>query len=79
MIGIGTKAVQINGYSTIFSSMLGSDAESWGYSYMSRFQHAGQMNPYGSVFGQGSIIGVHVDLWHGTLAFYKNRMPLGMY
>lgn len=32
---------------------------------------------FSSRFGQGSIIGVHLDTWHGTLTFYKNRHCIG--
>lgn len=33
---------------------------------------------YTHPFTQGDIIGVHVDLWSGTLEYYLNRKPLGM-
>lgn len=32
---------------------------------------------FSSRFGQGSIIGVHLDTWHGTLTFFKNRKCIG--
>jgi hypothetical protein len=35
------------------------------------------MQPYGPPYGRGSIIGVHLDMWKGTLQFYLNRKPLG--
>lgn len=35
------------------------------------------MQPYGRPYGLGSIIGVHLDMWKGTLQFYLNRKPLG--
>jgi hypothetical protein len=37
------------------------------------------MQPYGRPYGLGSIIGVHLDMWKGTLQFYLNRKPLGKY
>jgi len=40
-------------------------------------QHKGKMQPYGPPYGRGSIIGVHLDMWKGTLQFYLNRKPLG--
>lgn len=33
---------------------------------------------FASRFGQGSIIGVHLDTWHGTLTFFKNRKCIGV-
>lgn len=40
-------------------------------------QHKGDKVKFSSQFGQGSIIGVHLDTWHGTLTFYKNRHCIG--
>lgn len=40
-------------------------------------QHKGDKVKFSSRFGQGSIIGVHLDTWHGTLTFYKNRHYIG--
>jgi hypothetical protein len=40
-------------------------------------QHKGKMQPYGPPYGRGSIIGIHLDMWKGTLQFYLNRKPLG--
>jgi hypothetical protein len=42
-------------------------------------QHMGKMQPYGPPYGHGSIIGVHLDMWKGTLQFYLNRKPLGKF
>lgn len=42
------------------------------------FQHKGDKIKFSSRFGQGSIIGVHLDTWHGTLTFYKNRHCIGL-
>ena len=41
------------------------------------FHHGGQIWGYGTMFGQGSLIGIHMDTLHGSLSFYKNRRPLG--
>ncbi|KAH9502309.1 SPRY domain-containing SOCS box protein 3 [Bulinus truncatus] len=78
MIGVGTANVDQNKYHNVFCSMLGSDMDSWGLSYDGRKQHAGLKEEYCSRFGQGAIIGVHLDMWHGTLAFFKNRHNLGV-
>ncbi|CAG5117048.1 unnamed protein product [Candidula unifasciata] len=76
MIGVGTKNVELNKYHNTFCSMLGTDADSWGISYDGRVQHEGKKSKYCSRFGQGTIIGVHLDMWHGTLTFYRNRQSL---
>lgn len=39
--------------------------------------HKGDKMSFSSRFGQGSIIGVHLDTWHGTLTFFKNRKCIG--
>ena len=39
--------------------------------------HKGGKTSFSSRFGQGSIIGVHLDTWHGTLTFFKNRKCIG--
>ncbi|BFZ03818.1 hypothetical protein BsWGS_06857 [Bradybaena similaris] len=78
MIGVGTKNVELNKYHNTFCSMLGSDLDSWGISYDGRVQHGGRKRKYCSRFGQGTIIGVHLDMWHGTLTFFKNRHSLGI-
>ncbi|KAA8581673.1 hypothetical protein FQN60_003254 [Etheostoma spectabile] len=58
MVGIGTSELDLEKFKFSFGSLLGHDEDSWGLSY------TGQ---------RGSIIGVHLDTWHGTLTFYKNR------
>ncbi len=77
MVGVGTKDINMNGYNNVFCSLLGESADSWGLSYQAHFHHGGQIWQYGSMFGQGSLIGIHFDCWHGTLSFFKNRRPLG--
>ena len=41
--------------------------------------HKGDKISFSSRFGQGSILGVHLDTWHGTLTFFKNRKCIGQY
>ena len=80
MVGVGTEAVDLDSYKYSFCSFLGRDSDSWGLSYYGRAQHKGNFLPInGARFGQGSIIGCHLDMWHGTLSFYKNRRPLGKF
>ncbi|XP_076842971.1 SPRY domain-containing SOCS box protein 3 isoform X2 [Brachyhypopomus gauderio] len=78
MVGIGTAEVNLNQFSHSFSSLLGSDTHSWGLSYTGLLHHEGVKVPFSSCYGQGSIIGLHLDTWHGTLTLYKNRLRIGV-
>lgn len=77
MIGVGTSKVNLEVARLTFTSLLGHDSESWGFSYRGCVQHRGLMRKYGLPFAQGSLVGVHLDMWKGTLEFYLNRKPLG--
>ncbi|XP_041733079.1 SPRY domain-containing SOCS box protein 3-like isoform X2 [Coregonus clupeaformis] len=78
MVGIGTAEVNLDKFQHSFCSMLGMDEDSWGLSYTGILQHKGDKVNFSSRFGQGSIIGLHFDTWHGTLTFYKNRRCIGV-
>ncbi|XP_071067552.1 SPRY domain-containing SOCS box protein 3 isoform X3 [Dasypus novemcinctus] len=78
MVGIGTAAVDLDKYHHTFCSLLGCDEDSWGLSYTGLLHHKGDKTSFSSRFGQGSIIGVHLDTWHGTLTFFKNRKCIGV-
>ncbi|XP_061611048.1 SPRY domain-containing SOCS box protein 3 isoform X1 [Phyllopteryx taeniolatus] len=73
MVGIGTAEVNLEKFKYNFGSLLGHDEDSWGLSYTGLLQHKGEKVNFSSRFGQGSIIGLHLDTWHGTLTVYKNR------
>lgn len=77
MVGVGTANAEINNVGEVFCSLLGQDQESWGFSYKGYLQHDGKIYKYGSTFGQGNLIGVHLDTWSGTLQFFLNRKSLG--
>lgn len=77
MVGIGTPDASMAQVHDKFISLLGNDKQTWGLSYTGLFHHNGESHCYASRFGQGSIIGVHLDLWNGTLSFYKNKKHLG--
>uniref|UniRef100_A0A667X609 SPRY domain-containing SOCS box protein 3 n=1 Tax=Myripristis murdjan TaxID=586833 RepID=A0A667X609_9TELE len=77
MVGIGTSEVNLEKFKHSFCSLLGHDEDSWGLSYTGFLQHKGDKVKFSSRFGQGSIIGVHLDTWHGTMTFYKNRQCIG--
>ncbi|XP_071815293.1 SPRY domain-containing SOCS box protein 3-like [Apostichopus japonicus] len=80
MIGVGTDKVDPEKYFNQFCSMLGTDVkeESCGLSYLGYFYFGGKRKQFCSRFGQGAIIGVHLDLWTGSLSFYKNGAFLGV-
>ncbi|XP_051538960.1 SPRY domain-containing SOCS box protein 3-like [Myxocyprinus asiaticus] len=78
MVGIGTSEVNLDQFRHSFCSLLGTDEDSWGLSYTGHLHHKGSKVNFSSRFGQGSIIGVHLDSWHGTLSFYKNRRCIGI-
>ncbi|XP_014245542.1 SPRY domain-containing SOCS box protein 3 [Cimex lectularius] len=78
MVGVGTKAAELQKSAYQFCSLLGSDKESWGFSYTGRLQHNGKFEWYGPPFGKGSIIGIYLDMWKGTLEFFLDRRPLGI-
>lgn len=77
MVGVGTQNVDLYSHKYRFVSLLGMDDQSWGFSYRGIAQHI-ESRYYGQKFGQGSIVGVHLDLFRGTLEFYVNRLPLGI-
>lgn len=56
----------------------GRDRQSWGLSYLGNVHHMGRTQPFSEKIGQGAIVGVHLDMWHGTLSYYLNRKPLGV-
>ncbi|XP_077595680.1 SPRY domain-containing SOCS box protein 3 [Stigmatopora nigra] len=78
MVGIGTAEVNLEKFKYNFGSLLGHDEDSWGLSYTGLLQHKGEKVDFSSRFGQGSIIGLHLDTWHGTLTVYKNRRCVGV-
>ncbi|XP_037134428.1 SPRY domain-containing SOCS box protein 3 [Syngnathus acus] len=78
MVGIGTAEVNLEKFKYNFGSLLGHDEDSWGLSYTGLLQHKGEKVDFSSQFGQGSIIGLHLDTWHGTLTIYKNRRCVGV-
>ncbi len=78
MIGVGTKEVDLQKYKSQFCSMLGRDSNSWGLSYIGTFQNGGKVQDFTDKFERGTVIGVHLDMWKGTLCFFKNGRPLGV-
>ncbi|PVD18829.1 hypothetical protein C0Q70_21382 [Pomacea canaliculata] len=78
MIGVATEEMELDKYRNSFCSLLGRDRQSWGLSYLGNVHHMGRTQPFSEKIGQGAIVGVHLDMWHGTLSYYLNRKPLGV-
>ncbi|XP_030387341.1 SPRY domain-containing SOCS box protein 3 isoform X2 [Scaptodrosophila lebanonensis] len=78
MFGIGTDGVNLEQFKFHFVSALGTNAQSWGYSYNGRTQHCGEQLPYGQKFSQGCLVGIFLDRMRGHLEFYLNRRSLGV-
>lgn len=78
MFGIGTDSVHLEQFKFHFVSALGTNAQSWGYSYNGKIQHCGEQLPYGQKFSQGCLVGIYLDRTQGHLEFYLNRRSLGV-
>jgi len=78
MIGIGSNTVNLDRYKSQFCSLIGKDSDSWGISYFGTLHHNGKTKDFCNKFERGAVIGCHLDLWKGTLSFYKNGRPLGI-
>ncbi|XP_076283437.1 SPRY domain-containing SOCS box protein 3 isoform X2 [Lasioglossum baleicum] len=78
MVGVGTSKVHMNSKRELFCSFLGIDQESFGFSYQGYIQYDGEKKKYGCSFGQGSLVGVYLNMWKGTLEFFLNRKSLGI-
>ena len=78
MIGVGSSSVNLDRYKSQFCSLIGKEVDSWGISYFGTVHHNGTTKNYCSKFERGAVIGCHLDLWKGTLSFFKNGIPLGI-
>ncbi|XP_066934028.1 SPRY domain-containing SOCS box protein 3-like [Clytia hemisphaerica] len=78
MIGIGASNVNLDRYKSQFCSLIGKDIDSWGISYFGTLHHNGKTKNFCKKFERGATIGCHLDLWKGTLSFYRNGEPLGI-
>ena len=78
MVGIGSYLVDLDVCKSLFASFLGRDTESWGLSYLGTIQHDGITKSYTTKLERDDVIGIHLDLWHGTLAFYNNGKFCGI-
>lgn len=78
MIGIGSSVVNLNNSRTAFASLLGKDSESWGLSYLGTLQHRGEMKQFTTKLERDNTVGLHLDMWHGTLSIYNDGKPCGI-
>ncbi|XP_016980425.1 SPRY domain-containing SOCS box protein 3-like [Drosophila rhopaloa] len=78
MFGIGTQSVNLGQHEIEFVSALGTDDQSWGFSYYGKIQHGAEQWSYSKKFSQGCLIGVYLDRSRGHLEFYLNRKRLGV-
>ncbi|XP_062525866.1 SPRY domain-containing SOCS box protein 3 isoform X1 [Bombyx mori] len=78
LIGVGSNKVNISDPQFTFTSLIGQDEESYGLSYTGAVRHNSKVTRDSVGFCRGTIIGVRVDLWNGTLEFYVNREPQGI-
>lgn len=77
MIGVVNSEVALDEKRYKYCNILGIDSNSWGYSYHGYVQYNQSKVKYGSRYGLGTLIGVHLDMYRGTLEYYLNRQPLG--
>lgn len=79
MIGLGTNKIDTAQSQYKFMSLLGQDEESYGLSYKGGVSHKAIPMRDCAGFCRGSIVGVRLDMWKGTLEFYINRKPQGIF
>ena len=78
MIGIGSNTVDLDNSRTAFASLLGRDSESWGLSYLGTIQHRGEMKQFTTKLERDDVVGLHLDMWHGTLSIYNQGKACGI-
>ncbi|XP_075977861.1 SPRY domain-containing SOCS box protein 3-like isoform X2 [Anticarsia gemmatalis] len=78
MVGLGTRKVDTVRSRYRFTSLLGQDDESYGLSYTGAVRHSDQVYRDGPGFCKGTIVGVKVDFWQGTVEFFLNRKSRGV-
>ena len=77
MVGFGTECVNLQKFASRFASLLGVDKESWGLSYTGNLVLNGARRKLCKSFGQGVVIGIHLDMWHGKMSVFKNQKYVG--
>lgn len=78
MFGVGTADVDLSEFKHSYTSALGLNGNSWGFSYRGIRQHNGESKIYGNKINQGCVVGVLLDLSLGNMEFFVNRRSLGI-
>lgn len=79
MIGVGTENVALHRSNFEYIDLIGFDKESWGLSYKGTAWHGGQKVQYCEpFFDKTTVIGCHLNLYKGTLAFSVNGTYMGV-
>jgi SPRY domain-containing SOCS box protein 3 len=79
MIGVCTKQAQLHAGNYNYVNLIGKDATGWGLSYKGTFWHNGVSRQFCPPFFEAStVIGVHLNLYEGTLSFYINGQFQGV-
>ncbi|XP_059165709.1 SPRY domain-containing SOCS box protein 3-like isoform X2 [Physella acuta] len=78
MVGVGTCRALLRSNLYQYINLIGQDEESWGLSYKGCIWHNGISKRYcDPFFDSSTVIGVLLDMYKGTLTFYKNGISLG--
>lgn len=78
MVGIGSDKMRVDEFIYNFNSLLGFNCESYGFSYHGHVVHNGEIARDLKPWGRGSIVGVRLDMFMGTLEYFLNREPQGI-
>lgn len=77
MVGVATKKAIL--HTDNFVNLIGLDGESWGLSHKGQLWHQGASRPYcRPLYEERVVIGVHLNLYDGTVHFYRNGVNLGL-
>ncbi|XP_005104344.1 SPRY domain-containing SOCS box protein 3 [Aplysia californica] len=78
MVGVGTQKAVLRSNLYQYVNLIGQDQESWGLSYKGKIWHNGVSKEYcDPFFDTTTVIGVLLNMYKGTLTFYKNGVSLG--
>lgn len=78
MVGVGTRKALLKSKRYQYINLIGQDKESWGLSYKGQIWHNGVSKQYCEpFFDSATVIGVLLNLYRGSLTFYKNGVSLG--
>ncbi|XP_071797556.1 SPRY domain-containing SOCS box protein 3-like [Asterias amurensis] len=79
MVGVGTQKALLHTNNYQYIDMLGMDDQSWGLSYKGTVWHNGTCRQYCEPFYENNTkIGILLNLYAGTLTFFKNGINLGV-